>query len=36
MKFKNRRDAFNKMKEMVRVNLDAQGIPLTGMEYTID
>lgn len=36
MKFKSRRDAFNKMKEMVSVNLDAQGIPLTGMEYTID
>lgn len=36
MKFKNRRDAFNKMKELVKVNLDAQGIPLTGMEYTID
>lgn len=36
LKFKNKRDAFDAMKLMVRKHLDVQGIPLLGMEYTID
>jgi len=36
LKFKNKRDAFDAMKKMVKIHLDAQGIPLVGMEYTID
>ena len=36
LKFKNKRDAFDAMKLMVKRHLDVQGIPMLGMQYTID